>query len=206
MKILKLTALLFFFLLQNAHSQTHFGLMLSAGTSDIMKKDIKSSRTLGGDFRNVFAYSLGAYSTTQLFDPLSVDVNLLFSKKGGYQTHFFQDGMQKLYFKMHYIDLPVILHYNFHKNIKIGIGFNQSLLLFNYLHETVSNNSGNLKGVTKAYDFGYLADIQVKLFKSLSIGGRLNRSISSWNTGKYDPYISTFRHRSWLLYLQYELL
>jgi hypothetical protein len=185
------------------HAQTTFGVIAAGGVSE-QKGNPELSLKPQEEFSPGFTFSFGAYSNTQLSKKFSLNFNLLFSSKSSFEQ--FPDSIPyfRLKYKIQYVELPIILHYEIFKGIKVGAGFHQGIKLFNWLHETESQQCLMSKDFSKNYDYGYLADIQVKVFKKITAGGRFQQSLSYWNNGSYLPHLKAFRHRSFLLYLQYE--
>ena len=177
--------------LTNSQAQTNsgepqFGIKGGVNFSNIYSTDVDDNNVLT-------SFNAGVYAAFPVGDILSIQPEILYSRKGGELTYDNAIASGKAQFKLNYIEVPVLLKVNITDNLSVHAG-----PYFAYLVDAaVSNDAGgdsldfndeyNNDDFNK-FDVGISGGIGYD-FKSLGIGARYNYGFST--IGKERDFAGT---------------
>ena len=191
---------------QTNSGESQFGIKGGVNFSNIYSTDVDDNNVLT-------SFNAGVYATFPVGDILSIQPEILYSRKGGELIYDNAIASGKAQFKLNYIEVPVLLKVNITDNLSVHAG-----PYFAYLVDaSVSNDAGgdsldfnddyNNDDFNK-FDIGISSGIGFD-FKSLGIGARYNYGFST--IGKERDFAGTSytipdgKNSNISLYLSYKL-
>ena len=191
---------------QTNSSEAQFGIKGGVNFSNIYDTEVDDNNVLT-------SFNAGVYAAFPVSETISIQPEVLYSRKGGELTYDNALTSGKTQFKLNYIEVPVLLKVNLTKNLNIHAG-----PYFAYLiNAQVSNDAeGDGLDFEETYDNDDFNKFDIGLsggigfdFDSLGIGVRYNYGLST--IGKERDFagqtytIPDGKNSSLSLYLSYKL-
>ena len=190
----------------NSSNETQFGVKGGVNFSNIYDTEVDDNNVLT-------SFNAGFYATLPVGDIISIQPEILYSRKGGELNYDNAVATGTAQFRLNYLEVPVLLKVNITENLNVHAG-----PYFAYLIDAEVNNDANGEAIDfeDAYDNDDFNKFDVGIsggigyeFNSLGIGARYNYGFST--IGKEREFAGTTytipdgKNSSISLYLSYKI-
>lgn len=163
----------------NNSDESHFGVKGGVNFSNIISEDIDDNNVLT-------SFNVGVYGTFPVGDILSIQPEVLYSRKGGELTYDNAFVSGKTQFKLNYIEVPILLKVNVTDNFNIHVGPYVAYLIDAQVKNDADGGTIDFEDDYDNDDFNkFDAGISAGIgfdFNSIGIGARYNYGFT--NIGK----------------------
>jgi hypothetical protein len=155
----------------SSNDESHFGVKGGVNFSNIISEDIDDNNVLT-------SFNAGVYGTFPVGDILSIQPEILYSRKGGELTYDNAFATGETQFKLNYIEVPVLLKVNITDNLSVHAGPYVAYLIDAQVKNDANGNAIDFEDTYNNDDFnkfdaGISAGIGLD-FDSIGIGARYN--------------------------------